>query len=328
MSQPIDAVISWVDGYDPDYQKKLNDFCKQTSLVRSHVIEPTRIQQSNEIYYCLHGLRRFAPWLRHIYLLTNAQKPRVLDELADNEFAKKIKLIDQNELLSRQGINTPVFNSLSVEWLMWHIPDLSNQFLYLNDDFFIIRDVKPEDFFRQGRLVLRGEWKVQTVHKWRYFFKRWLSSQEAWSSFIYKANPHRYWQEQSAKMAGYDRRFYLLPHAPFPLLKSTYDAYAQVMPELFNHNAGYPFRHQRQLSSIPLMVHNDIKLHRVVYDEDKCTVTVHGSAHSPRKIKARLSWAARNKQVAFICMQSIDEAPSAVRDMMKAWLEQQLNVSY
>ena len=38
-----------------------------------------------------------------------------------------------------------------------------------------------------------------------------------------KTNPHRSWQEKSAQLAGWHRQFYLLPHAPFALIKKTFE---------------------------------------------------------------------------------------------------------
>ncbi len=324
MQQPIDAVISWVDGYDPIYQQKLAAFCRQVGVKQHQVIEPTRIQQCNEIYYCLHSLRRFAPWLRHIYIITNEQTPPVVAELQDNPFAKKIKIIDQNELLRAQGIQTPIFNSLSAEWLMWLIPGLSNQFLYLNDDFFIIRDVKPEDFFDEERLVLCGEWKVQSEQKWSYRLNKVIRSNLGLSLPKAKTNPHRHWQESSARLAGCKKRFYLLPHAPFPLFKDTFEAQMAKHPKMLLDNASFPFRDLKQVSSVPLIVHQDILAKRVVYRSKRAAITVHGSAHTPQKIRAKLKRAKCDPRVAFVCMQSMDEAPIELQHELKNWLTEQV----
>jgi hypothetical protein len=305
----IDAVISWVDGYDPAYQRKLKTFCAEQGIDQNKAVEPTRIQQSNEIYYCLQALCRFAPWIRTIYIVTNQQVPDAVTALQGTPFGDKIKIIDQNELLLEASITTPVFNSLSIEWLIWRIKGLSNQFLYLNDDFFIIRPVTPDDFFRNNRLVLRGEWKVQSDQKW--FFKA-------------KTNPHRSWQEKSARLAGCMKRFYLLPHAPFPLLKETFDAFIAEEPQQQTLNAQYPFRHPDQISCIPWMVHLDIQQKRVVYESKEQSIMVNGATHSLKKIKSRLNHARNHQQVAFVCMQSIDQAPPETQRYMMDWLQQHI----
>lgn len=322
--EPIDAVISWVDGYDPVHQQKLKSFCEQQHIDQNLAIEPTRIQQVNEIHYCLHGLRRFAPWIRTIYIITAQQIPPTVTALQGTPFGDKIKIIDQNALLLEQGVTSPVFNSLSIEWLIWKIKGLSNQFLYLNDDFFIIRDVTPDDFFQNQRLLLRGEWKTQAHQKYLYRIKQTVQRALGYPEPVLRTNPHRAWQELSARLAGWHKRFYLLPHAPFPLIKETFETWIANEPQLFAENIRYPFRHPDQISSIPLMVHIDLKHNRAIEGSHDHAIMVNGATHSLKKIKARLNHAHSNQQVTFVCMQSLDQAPLATQQYMLQWLAQHI----
>jgi hypothetical protein len=313
----IDAVISWVDGYDPDYQQRLQAFCASQGIEKDIAVEPTRIQQCDEIYYCLHALQRFAPWIRTIYILTDQQVPPAIGTLS---FRHKIKIIDQNELLRALNITTPIFNSISAEWLIWRIPGLSKHFLYLNDDFFLIRAVKPEDFFRGQCSVFYGEWKVQAANKFAFRFKKF------WFNTITrpKTDPHRAWQEKSAQLAGWDKQFYLLPHAPFPLNKTTFNTYVMDHQDVVIKNSSYPFRHPEQISSIPLMAHLDMKKGRAIYGSPRRAVMVNGACHSLKKIQSRLQRAQKKSQVAFVCMQSIDQAPEKTKRYMIDWLHDSL----
>jgi len=324
MNQPIDAVISWVDGHDPSYQKKLADFCLQKGVAQRHVVEPTRINQCGEITYCIQSLLVFAPWLRTLYIVTDKQIPPVVNTLQDTAFAHKIKIIDQADLFVGLEACLPVFNSLTIEWLLHRIDGLSEQFLYLNDDFFLTRPVTPEDFFKNGRIVLRGEWKTQTDHKWPYILKKGLKLLCGKTTPHPTTNPHRHWQEQSAKHAGWEKDFYLLPHAPFPLIKKTFTDLIKQNPTLLAENVAYPFRHPDQLSPLPLMAHLDIKHNRVVFDHKLKAIMVNGACHSFKKIQSRLTHAIKNKAVAFVCMQSVDQAPSATQKHMIDWLSSRI----
>lgn len=91
----IDAVISWVDGYDPLFQAKLRKYCFEHNLNHKKVIEPTRFQQKNEIFYCLSSLQVFAPWLRTVYIITNDQIPSAVHAFDNTAFGQKIKIINQ-----------------------------------------------------------------------------------------------------------------------------------------------------------------------------------------------------------------------------------------
>lgn len=317
----IDAVISWVDGYDPAYQQKLRSFCQEKGLDQNIAVEPTRIQQVNEIHYCLLGLRRFAPWIRNIYIITNQQTPPAVTTLQGTPFGDKIKIIDQNDLLSEANATAPVFNSISIEWLIWRIKGLSNQFIYLNDDFFIIKPVTPADFFRNDRLVLGGEWKVQAAKKWTYRINQRICQWLRLADLKPKTNPHRAWQEKGAQLAGFNKQFYLLPHAPFPLIKNTFETYLVQEPDSFKQNIRFPFRHPDQISSIPLMVHLDIQKKRVFYHPRSQTIMVNGATHPFKKIKSRLCKAKKNPHIAFVCMQSLDQAPPSTQQYLISWLQ-------
>ena len=41
---------------------------------------------------------------------------------------------------------------------MSEIPGLAEHFIYFNDDFFLLNPVKEEDFFIEGKPVIRGLW--------------------------------------------------------------------------------------------------------------------------------------------------------------------------
>ncbi|OGV28786.1 MAG: hypothetical protein A3E88_05975 [Legionellales bacterium RIFCSPHIGHO2_12_FULL_35_11] len=325
--QAIDAVISWVDGNDPIYQEKLNNYCAEHGINKKLAIEPTRIIQSNEIYYCLLSIKKFAPWIRNIYLITNQQIPAAISQIKDLEFTKKIKIVDQNILLKENRILTPVFNSLSIEWIITQIKDLSDNFLYLNDDFFLIKSVSPEDFFKNNIMQLRGEWKTKAKSKFSYKFKRFICRLFNLKIPSPKTNQHRSWQEHSATIAGYKTKFYLLPHAPFPLNKTTFNTYIKENPEALIKNASYPFRDLLQISAIPLMSHLDLKKNKAKHNPHSCqAIMVNGAVHTFRKIKYRLQKAKKKNKIKFVCMQSIDEAPVDIKKFLLNWLQCQINM--
>lgn len=317
----IDAVISWVDGDDPKYQAKLQEFCDEQKINRQSAIEPTRINQKNEIYYCLAFLNKNAPWLRNIFIVTNQQTPAAVHSLQDTYFGRKIKIIDQNDLLKNAGIKTPVFNSLSVEWLIWGIPELAEKFIYLNDDFFITKAVNPEDFFKEDRVIVRGKWKTQTKEKPLHKLKLMLAKLLKLNPPKPKTNQHRSWQEAAAQLAGYKKKFYLLEHAPFALKQSSFHSYNEQNPKVFLENAKRPFREPEHISSIPLITHLQMASKNSIHDNSKQAIMVNGAVHSLNKIKQRLSKALKNPKICFVCMQSIDQAPLETQEYMLKWLQ-------
>ena len=75
--QPIDAVVTWVDGADPLHREKLNAYLESIGHV-PEAAHPTRFRETGEFEYCIASMLKFAPWLRKIFILTDNQTPEFM----------------------------------------------------------------------------------------------------------------------------------------------------------------------------------------------------------------------------------------------------------
>ena len=89
-------------------------------------------------------------------------------------------------------------------------------------------------------------------------------------------------------------------------------------------NASYNIRNREQFWPMSLAQHLEIKNQRVVFDDHLKSVYVDAGMHSFKKIKRRLKYADKKKQVAFICMQSINVVNDATRRLMLDWLHKRI----
>ncbi|MDF1683574.1 MAG: stealth family protein [Legionellaceae bacterium] len=311
----VDAVITWVDGSDARHIKKRQTYLKsiQKNSLSEDSAAPTRFNSSGEINYCLRSLLHFAPWLRTIYIVTDGQVPPIVTALQGTSYEHRIQIIDHRDIFKDFEKYLPTFNSLSIESMLWRIPGLSEQFIYLNDDCALLRPVELTDFFREGVPVVRGEWKTQHAYKWRQYFPSIFSSKPI--------APHRRYQESSAKLAGYTRKFLHLPHVPFPLVKQVFADFFEEHPEIFLKNLNDRVRSPKQFWSISLVYHLGLKDHSFEINNALQAVSVHATHHTWAKIKSRLARARRNPNIAFICIQSLDQAIPDVRDALLEWLD-------
>ena len=314
LNEPVDAVITWVDGQDPVHQNKRANALARLDLSMPEGAAPTRFNQCGELDYSVASIFRFAPWIRTIYIVTDAQTPSVMKKWIGTPFEKKIKLIDHREIFYGFEDCLPTFNSLTIECMLWRIQGLSEQFIYLNDDCSLIRPVTYDDFFQGKKVVLRGEWRVQSDKKLlRHFLKTPVEPEL-----------FRKVQETSAQMAGYHKQFFQFEHAPFPLKIKTFEEYFENNQEVMCENIRYTFRDRMQFWPLSLILHLEMKHKNAVFDQSLRAVSVHGTCHSLKKIQQRLSSADKNKQTAFVCMQSIDEAPMATQSIMLEWLKKRI----
>ena len=137
----IDFVVPWVDGADPAWRKKKANY---TGAVYSKGNTDVRYRDWDTLKYWFRGVEKYAPWVRYVYFVTDDQKPEWL-----NVNHPKLKWIKHTEYIPKAYL--PTFSSHTIEWFLDDLPELSNKFVYFNDDVFIIRKVKPEDFFVDGK---------------------------------------------------------------------------------------------------------------------------------------------------------------------------------
>ena len=77
----IDLVYLWVDGADENWvKKKASALAKlNTFPLSKDAIDDCRFIQCDELKYSLRSVERYAPWINHIYIVTDNQVPKWLN---------------------------------------------------------------------------------------------------------------------------------------------------------------------------------------------------------------------------------------------------------
>ncbi len=140
MSQEIDFVITWVDGGDENWRREKAKYSPNRELVDGE----ERYRDWNILKYWFRGVEKYAPWVRKIHFITWGHLPSWLD--TSNP---KLHIVKHQDYMPQDIL--PVFDSNVIEIHMHKIEDLSEHFVYFNDDMFLTKSVKPEDFFCQGK---------------------------------------------------------------------------------------------------------------------------------------------------------------------------------
>lgn len=143
---PVDVVYAWVDGDDPAWRAKRDRTRDELGLghpsgdVPSGPVSEHRFRSRDELRYSMRSLHAFAPWVRHVFLVTDDQVPDWLHTTHPG-----LRVISHAELF--RGAALPTFNSNVISSYLHRIEGLSEQFLYFNDDVFLARDLHPRHFF-------------------------------------------------------------------------------------------------------------------------------------------------------------------------------------
>ena len=135
----IDFVLPWVDGSDSAWIKQRNEYLG----IKNDQTQDSRFRDWENLQYWFRGVEKFAPWVNHIYFVTWGHIPSWL-----NTDHPKLTVVKHEDYIPKQYL--PTFSSHPIELNMHRIRGLSEQFVYFNDDTFIINKMEPEDFFRNG----------------------------------------------------------------------------------------------------------------------------------------------------------------------------------
>ncbi len=322
----IDAVVTWVDGADPAHAARLQAFLAPSGGARPEAASPTRFNDAGEIEYCIASLLRFAPWLRAIHVVTDRQVPPLVAKLAGTAFADRVRVVDHAEVFAGYEQYLPTFNSRAISGMLWRIPGLAENFLYVNDDFVLIQPVQPTDFFRADRVVLRGQWRTQSAHqpgrRLLEAFRRWRGAEPSRAAKLRVRN--RTGQENGARAAGFERDYLRLAHNPHPMRRSTLAAYFAEQPQRLLDNIRHRLRSADQFNAESLSAHLEIARHDAIVDNRLGTLTLKPSEQWLPRLRRLTARADRDASRAFACVQSLELAPAPAQAHVLAWLDRRV----
>ena len=158
IEDPIDAVVTWVDGNCPAHRALRAQYMGLVAgALSENASNPHRWESSDEIQYCLRSIHNHAPWVRHIWIVVDRDGPDVAG--LPDALRAKLRIVTHAQIFAGSEAVLPTFNSLAIESMMWRIEGLAERFLYFNDDVFLTAPLAPEDMFAGMRPVLRGQWR-------------------------------------------------------------------------------------------------------------------------------------------------------------------------
>jgi hypothetical protein len=136
----IDFVVLWVDGNDRAWQKEKAQYSpKKTDDSNS----ANRFRDWGLMPYWFRAIEKFTPWVRKIHFVTWGHLPEFLDTTNP-----KLNIVKHTDFMPEGAL--PTFSSHALEVNLHRIPDLAENFVYFNDDMFILRPMTEEAFFKDG----------------------------------------------------------------------------------------------------------------------------------------------------------------------------------
>lgn len=156
----VDVVFTWVNNKEDSWRLKKEQYIKNHKDLSPVSINNARFENHNELYYSVYSVKKFMPWVRNIFIITDNQRPDWLDE---ND--TKITIIDHKDLIEDKYL--PTFNSHVIEAHLHKIKGLSEYFIYFNDDVFVAKPLEKEHFFRKNGVasLFLADKSIQNMQK-------------------------------------------------------------------------------------------------------------------------------------------------------------------
>ena len=311
MPLPIDAVLPWVDGGDPALARKRAQYAGDGMLENNEVGGPARYVSLGEIRWTVASMLRHAPFLRKIFIVTDGQDPDLGGMLREHfpDRVDDVVVVDHSVIFRGREAYLPTFNSNSIDTLIWNIPDLSEHFLYTNDDVMLIRPVSVEDFFRDGKLVCYAhKYPAALVRLWRALRPEHLGYKE----FMLK----------SLELMGGGGHILYLGHTPCAMLKSWSERWAERRPEMVERNLRYKFRDKEQFEVQEAFYLDMERQGRLTLISDREAGLVLKHYDKPDAyVEKKLALFSADETRKFVCFNSLSSCSPASQARVAAWLD-------
>lgn len=238
---PIDVVFTWVDGADP---KWMDNFIKWSQLDKVRFTKTNtklRYESLDEIKYSIRSVEQNIGWFNKIFIVTANQHPDWI-----NLSHPRLVLVSHSDIFPDINISLPNFNSYGIESVIHRIPDLSEHYIYFNDDMFIGQPLSYNFFFKEDgtpKMLYNGKnWTERTmtdlVRK-----KRALRNDMNGIQFEFvkmgttKLIAEHFKNEQYGEYA----------HSPVSLTKTLMNKIEETFPEMMNNTRSTKFRNSENM---------------------------------------------------------------------------------
>lgn len=261
--ESIDFVITWVDGGDDAWRSEKRRFAielrpdwAEGEKCAGNDDSEERYRDWDNLRYWFRGVEKYAPWVRKIHFVTCGHLP---DWLLTSH--PKLHIVRHEDYIPKKYL--PTFNSHTIEWHLHKIKGLSEQFVYFNDDIFLLRAVLENDFFEGGlpcdmlafqpvvanpdNPVMSHIFLNNSIVLSKYFTKRENVKMQI-GNYLKPGYPPLYFFYNIMELAFPLFTGFYTVHGPSPFLKRTFDLLWEREGALLDATCSHRFRNEADVN--------------------------------------------------------------------------------
>jgi hypothetical protein len=153
--EPVDIVITWVDSSDVNWQKAKQHFYVDKNSDNESIRFPDVKYPDYELETAILLILKNIQWRGMIYIVaSDGQIPKCYEKLKNLD--DRIQMVYHSQIWPEQMLHTlPTFNSHAIECNIHRIENLSNNFIYFNDDMYVVKNLEYNSMFYKNSMVLQ-----------------------------------------------------------------------------------------------------------------------------------------------------------------------------
>lgn len=147
----IDIVIPFYNNSDDYWRNILRKYLNEENPNDRQATGDERYRDADCFQYWFRCVEKNCPWVNKVFLIVacESQLPKWLD--TSNP---KLRVVYHDEYIPKELL--PTFNTLTIELFISRIKDLSNNYVYCNDDYYFLNLTNKEMFFVNDLPVYRS----------------------------------------------------------------------------------------------------------------------------------------------------------------------------
>lgn len=254
----IDIVYTWITSNDKAYQEYREQYKKEfqnteafgnvtelvseissgiQSIIRTKTSnnDCNRLSSVDEIIYSIYSVKHYMPWVNKIYVVL----PESNIPYFPKEVIHDVELITQESILPKN--KGPSFNSNTIECFLDKIPNLSDNFIYFNDDVFVTRPLERKHFIDSNdNVIIIPQLFLDKPISARLISSTILNDHTVGSRY----NCYKY-INKLLNEKGKD--YIMISHAPLLIKKSILQKIKAELQTELNHQLNHTFRTKNDL---------------------------------------------------------------------------------
>ena len=231
----IDIVVPYCTDKDVEWKNLRDKYLKEEGTTDRQATGEERYRDWDCFKYWFRGVERNCDWCNKIFLLV-ASASQIPEWLDVNH--PKLRIVYHEEFIPKELL--PTFNASTIELYIPNIDDLSDNYVYCNDDFYFINEIPECMFFLNNKPVYNDKGSPLVLYN-----DRLLSGSDG--TFYKTLNNN---MEFQLLIAGDKAKKYEIGHLPAPHKKNfEYRIKNLYWNNILSSQLPSKFRHPNNLSS-------------------------------------------------------------------------------